>query len=94
MVDFFSTPLVVTFILGAVGLAIPVIDTFKKERGSNNKLYSAIATGALIITIGYVIYRIFSGEPLPPVPRGTDGRRLEPALVGQLSLRHALQRPA
>lgn len=67
MVDFFSTPLVVTFILGAVGLAIPVIDTFKKERGSNNKLYSAIATGALIITIGYVIYRIFSGEPLPPV---------------------------
>ena len=36
MVDFFSTPLVVTFILGAVGLAIPVIDTFKKERGSNN----------------------------------------------------------
>jgi len=67
MVDFFSTPLVVTFILGAVGLAIPVIDTFKKERGSNNKLYSAIATGALIITIGYVIYRVVSGEPLPPV---------------------------
>src|SRR6476661_8891164 len=67
MVDFFSTPLVVTFILGTVGLAIPVIDTFKKERGSNNKLYSAIATGALIITIGYVIYRVVSGEPLPPV---------------------------
>src|SRR5580765_2848108 len=67
MVDFFSTPLVVTFILGAVGLAIPVIDTFKKDRGSNNKLYSAIATGALIITIGYVIYRVVSGEPLPPV---------------------------
>ena len=70
MVDFFSTPLVVTFILGAVGLAIPVIDTFKKERGSNNKLYSAIASGALIVTIGYVIYRIFSGEPLPPVEFG------------------------
>jgi len=67
MVDFFSTPLVVTFILGAVGLAIPVIDTFKKERGSNNKLYSAIATGALVLTIGYVIYRVVSGEPLPPV---------------------------
>lgn len=70
MVDFFSTPLVVTFILGAVGLAIPVIDTFKRERGSNNKLYSAIASGALIITIGYVIYRILSGEPLPPVEFG------------------------
>jgi F420H2 dehydrogenase subunit N len=70
MVDFFSTPLVVTFILGAVGLAIPVIDTFKRERGSNNKLYSAIASGALIVTIGYVIYRILSGEPLPPVEFG------------------------
>ncbi len=70
MVDFYSTPLIVTFILGAVGLAIPVIDSFKKERGSNNKLYSAIACGALIVTIGYIIYRILSGEPLPPVEFG------------------------
>ena len=29
--DFFSTPLLVTVILGAVGLAIPIIDALKKE---------------------------------------------------------------
>ena len=59
MVDnIISTPLIVTVILGVVGLAIPVIDAFKKERGSNNRLYSAIAFSALILTIGIVIFRV------------------------------------
>src|ERR687888_396743 len=68
MVDnIISTPLIVTVILGVVGLAIPVIDAFKKERGSNNRLYSGIAFSALILTIGIVIFRILSGEVMPAV---------------------------
>src|ERR671928_660770 len=68
MVDnIISTPLIVTVILGVVGLAIPVIDAFKKERGSNNRLYSGIAFSALILTIGIVIFRILTGEVMPAV---------------------------
>jgi F420H2 dehydrogenase subunit N len=68
MVDnMISTPLIVTLILGVVGLAIPVIDAFKKERGSNNRLYSGIAFSALILTIGIVIFRILTGEVMPAV---------------------------
>ena len=67
MVDLLSTPALVITILGAVGLAIPVIDALKRERGSNNKLYSGIAFGALIIVIGIIIFRIFSGEVMPAV---------------------------
>ena len=67
MVDLLSTPALVITILGAVGLAIPVIDALKRERGSNNKLYSGIAFGALIIVIGIIIFRILSGEVMPAV---------------------------
>ena len=67
MVDLLSTPALVITILGAVGLAIPVIDALKRERGSNNKLYSGIAFGALIIVIGIIIFRILSGEVMPTV---------------------------
>src|SRR5574341_246151 len=70
MFEFFSTPLVVTVILGAVGLAIPVIDAFKRERGSNNKLYSGISFGTIAFSIGFVILRIVLGEPLPTVEFG------------------------
>ncbi len=70
MFDFFSTPLVVTIVLGAVGLAIPVIDAFKRERGSNNKLYSGISFGTLAFSIGFIIFRIMLGEPLPTVEFG------------------------
>src|SRR6476659_8097849 len=67
MADLFSTPIIVTVILGTVGSAIPLIDALKKERGSNNKLYSGIAFGALVVAIGFVIFRIFSGEVMPAV---------------------------
>src|ERR687890_1589074 len=67
MVDLLSTPALVITILGAVGLAIPVLDALKRERGSNNKLYSGIAFGALIIVIGIIIFRILSGEVMPAV---------------------------
>lgn len=68
MVDLFSTPILVTIILGVVGLAIPAIDAGKREKGGDrNKIYSAIAFGALIVAMGIVIIRIFSGEVLPAV---------------------------
>src|SRR5437879_6101998 len=70
MVDFLSTPLLVTVVLGSVGLGIPVLDALKKERGSNNKLYCAIAFGALIITIGIVISRLLSGHVMPAAAFG------------------------
>ncbi len=68
MVDLFSTPILVTVVLGVVGLAIPAIDAAKREKGvDRNKLYSAIAFGALIFAMGIVVFRIFAGEVLPAV---------------------------
>ena len=50
MVDLFSTPSLVTIILGAVALLIPTIDALNKEKGSkNNKFYSAISFGSLVL---------------------------------------------
>jgi F420H2 dehydrogenase subunit N len=72
VVDLASTPIVVTIILGVIGLAIPVIDALKKERGFNNRLYSGIAFGAIAISIGFVIFRVASGEVLPAVEFGQD----------------------
>lgn len=72
MVDFLSTPVLVTLILGVVGLAIPVLDAIKKERGSNNRLYSAIAFGALVLAISIIIFRVITGEVLPAVAFGRD----------------------
>src|SRR6478735_7590888 len=65
-----STPLILTVVLGVVGLAIPVIDGLRKERGSNNKLYSAISVGTLIFAIGFVIARVLSGEVIPGMAFG------------------------
>jgi proton-translocating NADH-quinone oxidoreductase chain N len=68
MVDLLSTPILVTIILGVVGLAIPAIDAGRREKGANrNKVYSAIAFGALIVAMGVVVFRIFTGEVLPAV---------------------------
>lgn len=72
VVELASTPIVVTIILGVVGLAIPVIDALKKERGYNNRLYSGIAFGAIAISIGFVIFRVASGEVLPAVEFSQD----------------------
>jgi proton-translocating NADH-quinone oxidoreductase chain N len=68
--DFFSTPLLVTVILGAVGLAIPIIDALKKERGDNNRLYSGISVGAILLVIGIIIFRILFGESIPTIEFG------------------------
>jgi len=68
--DFFSTPLLVTVILGSVGLAIPIIDALKKERGANNRLYSGISVGAILLVIGIIIFRILFGESIPTIEFG------------------------
>ena len=73
MVDLFSTPILVTVILGVVGLAIPAIDAGRREKGADrNKVYSAIAFGALVVAMGIVIFRVFSGEVLPAVAFSKD----------------------
>jgi F420H2 dehydrogenase subunit N len=68
--DFFSTPLMVTVILGGVGLAIPIIDALKKERGANNRLYCGISVVAIILVIGIIIFRILFGESIPTIEFG------------------------
>src|SRR5688572_18505660 len=68
MVDLLSSPILVTIILGTVGLAIPAIDAGRRERGRDrNRLYSAIAFGALIVAIAIIIFRVLTGEVLPAV---------------------------
>ena len=72
VVDLASTPILVTIILGVVGLSIPVIDALRKERGYNNRLYSGIAFGAIAISIGFIIFRVVSGEVLPAIEFSQD----------------------
>jgi proton-translocating NADH-quinone oxidoreductase chain N len=68
MVELSSTPILVTIILGTVGLAIPAIDAGRREKGRDrNKIYSAIAFGAIAVAIGIVIFRIVTGDVLPAV---------------------------
>ena len=68
MVDLLSSPILVTIILGSVGLAIPVIDAARREKGKDrNKLYSAIAFAALIASMAIIVFRVLTGEVLPAV---------------------------
>ena len=57
MIEITSTPLILIAILGTVGVALPIINIARKERGSSS-FYGAIAFGALIASLGYVIYQI------------------------------------
>lgn len=63
MIDFTSTPIILTIILGAVGVILPVISIIRKERGSS--LYAGIAFGALIAAISFVAYQILSKHIMP-----------------------------
>ncbi|MBI3841622.1 MAG: hypothetical protein HY295_00495 [Thaumarchaeota archaeon] len=64
MIDITSTPIILTVILGGVGVIIPVISIARKERGSSY-LYGAIAFGALIAAIGFVVYQIITNHVMP-----------------------------
>lgn len=64
MIEISSTPLILLAILGTVGIALPLISIAQKERGSS-LLYGVIAFGALLASIGYVIYQFVSGNVAP-----------------------------
>ena len=64
MIEITSTPIVLIAILGVVGMVIPVISVVRKEKGSNS-FYAAIAFGALIASIGYVVCEIVN-DKVPP----------------------------
>jgi NADH:ubiquinone oxidoreductase subunit 2 (subunit N) len=73
MIDIASTPIIIIILLGSVGLGIPIVDAYKKEKGkSKNKLFSAITFGTLIIALLILISRVISGEPLPAMYFGHD----------------------
>ena len=57
MIEITSTPIILIAILGTVGVALPIINIARKERGSSS-FYGAIAFGALLASLGYVIYQI------------------------------------
>src|SRR3989338_4151869 len=61
MIEISSTPLIILAILGTVAVAIPLISISRKDRGSSS-FYGAIALGALLASIGYVIYQFVSGN--------------------------------
>ncbi|MEO9278227.1 MAG: NADH-quinone oxidoreductase subunit N [Nitrososphaera sp.] len=63
MIDFTSTPIILTLLLGSVGVLIPVISVARKEKGSS--LYGGIALGALLVAIGFVIYQIITKHVSP-----------------------------
>lgn len=64
MIEITSTPIILIAILGTIGMILPVMSVVRKEKGSNS-LYAAIAFGALVASIGYVGYEIFTNQ-LPP----------------------------
>lgn len=72
MIDIFSTPALVTIVLGSVALLIPVIDALNRERGSKNKIYSSVAFGALTLSLIIVLFRVLSGENLPALSLSGD----------------------
>jgi len=63
MIEFTSTPIILTILLGAVGVILPVISIIRKERGSS--LYGGIAFGSLIAAICFVAYQILSKHIMP-----------------------------
>lgn len=73
MIDLFSTPSLVTIVLGTVALLIPTIDALNKEKGSKNKVFSGIAFGSLVLALIIVITRVISGETLPALSMASNG---------------------
>ena len=65
MIEITSTPIILIAILGTVGMILPIISIARKEKSSNS-LYAAIAFGALLVSIGYVIYETVANH----IPQG------------------------
>jgi len=64
MIDLTSTPIVLMIILGVAGMIIPVINVARKEKGSSS-FYGAIAFGALILSMGFVVYQFYTESVAP-----------------------------
>ena len=64
MIDLTSTPIVLMIILGVAGMIIPVINVARKEKGSAS-FYGAIAFGALILSMGFVVYQFYTESIAP-----------------------------
>lgn len=71
MLEISSTPLVIMAVLGTIGVILPIISIARKEKGSNS-FYAAIAFGALIFSIGYVIFQIGTNNVSPSALFSTD----------------------
>ena len=63
MIELNSTPMILVAILGTVGIILPIISIARKESGSSS-FYGTIAFGALIASIGYVLYQFISDNVL------------------------------
>ena len=64
MIELNSTPIILMIILGVAGMLIPVINIAKKEKGSAT-FYGAIAFGALILSMIFVVYQFYSESIAP-----------------------------
>jgi NADH-quinone oxidoreductase subunit N len=64
MIEPTSTPLIIIAILGTIGVLLPIISILRKEKGSSS-FYGAIALGALLVSIGYVVYQVASENVSP-----------------------------
>ena len=64
MIALDSTPIVLTAMLGAIGVLLPVISIARKDRESNH-LYGAIAIGGILAAVSYALYRIATDIPEP-----------------------------
>ena len=64
MVEISSTPMVLVAILGAAGVALPLVAVARRERGSGAP-YAAAALAALGAAAAYVAYRLASGAAAP-----------------------------
>lgn len=60
MIEVSSTPIILIILLGTVGVILPLISLARNDRGSS--LYGAISVGVLLISIGFVLYRVLTGS--------------------------------
>ena len=64
MIELTSTPIILMVILGVAGMIIPVINVVRRERGSST-FYGAIAFGALLLALGFVIFQFYDDNLAP-----------------------------
>lgn len=66
MIEIDSTPMIIVAILGSIGIILPLVSIARKERGSNS-FYAVIAFGALIASMIFVAYQMFSDNDIPTI---------------------------